>query len=248
VKATFAALDAVKAAQWNRRVRSMGVLPFTREDRDATHGERTANADYYPADVSAVPAPPSPQRWLLPVLIVVVSMMVGGGLLARELYRQPDPQPDAVLALPSTTTRPLEQQPGPSVVELTPDAAAHPQYENVRQLLQTYFDAINNRDYEKWKLTVTRIRIQAKPLADWLKDYHTTRDGSILVYRIDALSDRALRVLIGFTSTQNPQDAPPELPDASCVHWRLTLPVTQEQGRWRLDTVASYTTPEIISC
>jgi hypothetical protein len=174
--------------------------------------------------------------------------MVGGGLLARELYRQPDPEPDAVLAQPSSTARPLEQQPGPSVVELTPDAAAHPQHENVRQLLQTYFDAINDRDYEKWKLTVTKTRIQAKPLSDWLKDYRTTRDGSILVYRIDALSDRDLRVLIGFTSTQDPQDAPAELPRASCVHWRLTLPVTLEQGRWKVDTAAGYTTPEITAC
>jgi hypothetical protein len=195
-----------------------------------------------------VPAPSSPQRWLLPVLIVIISLMVGGGLLARELYRQPDAEPAAVLALPTTTARPPEQQPGPSVVELTPDAEAHPQHENVQQLLQTYFDAINSRDYAKWELTVTRARILAKPPSAWLQDYRTTKDGSILIYRIDALTDRELQVLVGFTSTQDPQDAPAELPGTSCVQWRLILPITQEQGRWKVDIVSGYTAPEVAAC
>ncbi|WP_236788901.1 hypothetical protein [Amycolatopsis sp. GM8] len=198
--------------------------------------------------MSAVPASPSPQRWLLPAVIVVVSLMVGGGLLAREFYRVPDPQPDAILALPSTTARPLAQQPGPGTVELTPDAAAHPQHEVIRQLLQTYFDSINNRDYEQWKTTVTRARILAKSRPAWQQDYLSTKDGSILVYRIDAVSEQDLRVLVGFTSVQDPKAAPQELPGASCVHWKLTLPITLESGHWRVDTVAGYTTPEAARC
>lgn len=206
------------------------------------------NNKHYAADVSAVPVSPSPHRWLLPVLIVVVSLMVGGGLLARELYRVPDPEPNAILALPSSTTRPLAQQPGPGTVELTPDAAAHPQHEVIRELLQTYFDSINSRDYDQWKTTVTKARIQAKSRQSWLQDYQSTKDGSILVYRIDAVSDQDLRVLVGFTSVQDPADAPDELSEASCVHWKLTLPVTLESGRWKVDTVAGYTTPEVTKC
>ena len=179
---------------------------------------------------------------------MVLSLIVGGGLLARELYRAPDQRPDTMLGLPSSTARPLAQQPGPGRVELTPDAALHPQHEVIQQLLQTYFDAINNLDYDQWKTTVTKTRIQAKPRADWLKDYASTKDGSILVYRIDALTDQELRVLIGFTSVQDPSKAPDELPDASCVQWRLALPLTQEAGRWKVDTVAGYTTPEVTRC
>ena len=192
-------------------------------------------------------APPAaPPRWLAPVVIVVVSIMVGGGLLARELYRLPDATPDAILAQ-STAARPLAQQPGPGSVELTPDAATHPQHATVRTLLQTYFDAINNRDYDRWKTAVTRERVQAKPKANWLADYHSTRDGSILVYRIDPVSDQQLRVLIGFTSTQDIADAPPEL-QAACIHWRLALPLVVESGAWKVDTVTGSTTPELTRC
>lgn len=195
-----------------------------------------------------MPVSSSPHRWLLPVVVVVVSLMVGGGLLARELYRVPDPQPNAILALPSSTARPLAQQPGPGSVELTPDAAAHPQHEVVQKLLQTYFDAINNRNYDEWKTTVSRARIAAKSHPAWLQDYKSTKDGSILVYRIDAVTDKDLRVLVGFTSVQDPADAPETLPGATCVHWKLTLPVTVESGQWKVDTVAGYTTPEVTKC
>ncbi|HVV08834.1 hypothetical protein [Amycolatopsis sp.] len=198
--------------------------------------------------MSAVPASTHPQRWLIPVLVVVVSLMVGGGLLAREYYRKPDSQPASILALPSTTSRPLALQPGPGTVELTPDAAEHPQHQVIKELLQNYFDSINTRDYEQWKATVTKARIQAKPKTDWLNDYSSTKDGSILVYRIDAVSSQDLRVLLGFTSTQDPSDAPTELSNAGCVQWKLILPVTQESGHWKVDTVAGYTTPEVSAC
>ncbi|NKQ59270.1 hypothetical protein HFP15_41180 [Amycolatopsis sp. K13G38] len=184
----------------------------------------------------------------MPVLVVVLSLVVGGGLLAREVYRAPEVRLDTVLGLPASSARPLGEQPGPGTVELTPDAAQHPQHDVVERLLQTYFDAINTRDYDQWKVTVTRDRIQAKPRPAWLNDYKTTKDGSILVYRIDAVAEADMRVLLGFTSTQDASDAPDELPGASCVHWRLSLPLTKESGNWKVDTVAGYAPPEVDAC
>ncbi|WP_020671379.1 hypothetical protein [Amycolatopsis nigrescens] len=186
-------------------------------------------------------------RWLLPVLVVVISVTVGGGLLARELYRQPggEPEPEATVAV-STPLAP-SQQPGSPTVEFTPDAAAHPQETSIRRLLQTYFDAINSRDYDRWKSTVTRQRVQAKPAEEWRDDYRTTRDGSILVYRIEPAPDRRLRVLVGFTSTQDPRYAPPELPE-TCIHWKLIWPLAQEGGQWKLDTLPAGSTSEATKC
>jgi hypothetical protein len=83
---------------------------------------------------------PGRQRWLVPVLIVVVSLTVGAGLLARELYRLPDDSAAQTVTVPTTSALSPEEQPGPPMVELAPGAAAHPAHESVRQLLQTHFD------------------------------------------------------------------------------------------------------------
>ncbi|WP_186382799.1 hypothetical protein, partial [Amycolatopsis rhizosphaerae] len=148
----------------------------------------------------------------------------------------------------STTVRPPGQQPGPGTVELTRDAALHPYHDEVRRLLQTYFDAINGRDYDRWKQTVTSDRVRNKPRTTWLKDFESSKDGSILVYRIDLASEHDLRVLIGFTSTQQPQQAPLELPGATCVQWKLVLPVTQEDGDWKVDMLPGYASIDATAC
>ncbi|WP_236809105.1 hypothetical protein [Amycolatopsis albispora] len=192
----------------------------------------------------ASPLAPARGRWLLPALIVVVSLTVGGGLLAREIYRKPEvtAADSGVIAVPTSTSLAPEQQPGPPTVEMTPDAAAHPHAEGVRALLQNYFDAINARNYELWKTTVTKERAQAKSKVEWEADYNTTRDGSILVYRIEAAGDGRAQALLGFTSTQDPKDGPVDLQEP-CIRWHLALPMVLESGVWKLDTVPTGTTP-----
>ncbi|WP_052372348.1 hypothetical protein [Amycolatopsis taiwanensis] len=197
----------------------------------------------------AAPALSTPHhRWLIASLIVVVSLMVGGGLITRELYRRPERPPAVVVASPSGTTLPPTEQPGSPVVQLTPDAAAHPQHEDVRALLQQYFDSINSINYEAWKNTVTRARVQAKPRSVWESDYRSTKDGSILVYRIDSLPKGNLRVSLAFTSIQDPSAAPKEL-RASCLRWKLVLPLTLEGGHLRVDAaVTGSPAPEMSRC
>lgn len=173
--------------------------------------------------------------------------MVGGGLVAREVYRRPQSSPASVLALPSTEALSAGEEPGSPTVRLTPDAAAHPQHEIVRALTQTYFDAINKGDYDAWRTTVTRAKVQAQPRPEWVANYRTTRDGGILIHRIDPLPNGGLGVLIGFTSIQDPAAAPTELP-ADCLRWRLVFPLTLESGRWKLDSVAPAGTLEVFRC
>ncbi|HET6502428.1 MAG TPA: hypothetical protein VFG87_16855 [Amycolatopsis sp.] len=195
--------------------------------------------------MSAVPAAPTSHfRWFIPILITVVLLMGGGGLLARALYRQAPGLPAPVLATPGATKRPLDEQPGSHTVELTPDAAAHPQQKDVRVLLQSYFDAINEKNYDGWKNSVTRDLGATKTHAEWLHDFRTTEDGSILVYRIDEQPDQSLRVFLGFTSTQDPSAAPQAL-QVSCLRWNLVLPLTSEGGHWK---VSGPNTPEYAEC
>ncbi|WP_158893859.1 hypothetical protein [Amycolatopsis anabasis] len=186
-------------------------------------------------------------RWLVPALIVVLSLTVGGGLLARELYRQPVEELGTADELPTSSSLAPEQQPGDPTVKLSADAVLHPHDEDVRDLLQNFFDAINHRNFEQWRDTVTRERLQSRTQSQWEREYETTRDGSIVVHRIEAVGPSALHVLVTFTSTQNVKYAPPELPEG-CIRWRLVLPVVQESGRWRVDQVLPGTTPEHEKC
>lgn len=178
-------------------------------------------------------------RWLLPLVLAVTVVAVVGGLVARDVYRE-RPSAPAPIAVPTSSALPLEEQPGSGLVQLTPDAAKHPENETVRSLLQAYFDGINLRNFDRWKTSVTFDRAQAKNEQEWLADYATTKDGSILVYRIETAPDGQLRVLFTFTSTQDVVNAPTDLPEP-CIHWRMALPLELENGQWKIGPVPAST-------
>lgn len=183
----------------------------------------------------------------MPVLIVVVSVTVGVGLLVRELYRIPAAEQGPLESRQAAASVSPARQPGPATVELTADAAAHPDGDEVRRLLQAHFDAINSRNYDLWTTTVVSERIEAQPRREWLSSYRSTRDGSVVVRRIEAAALGRLNVLVGFVSTQDVADAPPDLPEP-CIRWQLTLPVSRAEGPLKLATVPAGTTPERSAC
>ncbi|WP_291415785.1 hypothetical protein [Actinophytocola sp.] len=186
------------------------------------------------------------QLWLLPVLLITVIATAVGGLLTRTLYEDPGTSaPPAVL--PAQTSIPPSKQPGPATVEGTLDATSHPLYETVRELLQRYFDAINSRDYTAWQRTVIRERIDTTPEKEWRSDYRTTHDGSILIYRVELGERDTARVLMTFTSVQDPADAPKELP-APCIHWNVVFPLVQERDGWKLDSSPASASPQHEAC
>lgn len=177
--------------------------------------------------------PPAQRAWVLPVLAVLV---VGAGAVAglgvRELGTR------VVAAAPVTTapsaTPTQGPPPGPGIVQLSPDAAAHPQADAIRALLQRHFDAINNRDYAAWASTVVGRRSREMPEPKWQADYVSTRDGSILVHRIEPSPDGTI-VLISFTSTQGQAQAPVGLPGSTCTNWWVSYRVVVERGQNRID-------------
>lgn len=119
---------------------------------------------------------------------------------------------------------------GPSTnqtVQLSTTARAHPQAEQVRQLLQSYFDAINNHDYSAWAAVVTTPQTQNQDSDRWLQAYASTVDSSIW---IQSLSGNPLRVALRFTSEQDPELAPPDLPVA-CIDWTLSYQLPEQDGQ-----------------
>jgi hypothetical protein len=193
-----------------------------------------------------VPSDRPRQLWLLPVLLITVIATAVGGLLARDLYADEGPSAPAAV-IPSQTSMPPSEQPGPKTVSGTPDATQHPLYGNVRDLLQLYFDSINAKDYAGWQRTVTERRLENQPKDKWLHDYRTTRDGSAVIYRIELAGDDTARVLLTFVSVQDEADAPAELP-ARCIQWSVVLPLVRQSDGWRIDRTSASSSPQHERC
>ncbi|MEV0681226.1 hypothetical protein AB0I60_32380 [Actinosynnema sp. NPDC050436] len=189
-----------------------------------------------------------PSRLLLPVVLVVAALTAATGVLARDLYQRPAQAAGDRIALPSDSSPvPRSAQPGGTTVQRSPDAALHPDGERVRDLLQRYFDAINAGDYDQWATAVTGERVARTPRARWESDYETTRNGTILVHRVETVSPTRLRVLMTFVSTQSLAKAPADL-QADCIRWRVVYPVQEDAGSLRVDFGTEGSTSQSTAC
>ncbi|HET9142439.1 hypothetical protein [Actinophytocola sp.] len=184
-------------------------------------------------------------RWVLPVVLLAMIATVSAGIVARQLYFDPDSSPVAVL--PSENQVPPDEQPGPATVEATKDAADHPLYDDLRGVLQAYFDAINTRNYDQWRHVVTAGRVKEEPERKWRESYESTRDGTIVMWRIETGANDSARVLLSFTSTQNEDKAPIELP-LGCLRWRLIWAFVVEDGAWKIDVGETNFIPQHQGC
>jgi len=183
--------------------------------------------------------PASQRAWVLPALAVLV---IGAGAVAGLGVRELGTRATAIgptTSPPSLTTTDGER-PGPGIVQLSQDATAHPQADAIRSLLQRHFDAINNRDYAAWTSTVVSRRSREMPEPTWQADYVSTRDGSILVRRIEPSPDGTI-VLLSFTSTQDEAQAPASLPGSTCTNWWVSYRVVVERGQPRIDAGIRHT-------
>ncbi|WP_238412107.1 hypothetical protein [Saccharothrix deserti] len=190
------------------------------------------------------------ERLLLPVVLLVVAATAGVGVLAREVYQRPALAQGDQIAVPSSGSSgsvPRSAQPGSGAVQLSIDAAQHPDGQRVRDVLQQFFDAINGHDYEQWARTVTTHRVSQTPKSRWESDYESSQDGTILVHRIESVSRTRLRVLMTFTSTQDVAKAPAEL-QADCIHWRVVYPLQEERGTLRVDLGTEGSTSQFTPC
>jgi hypothetical protein len=189
-------------------------------------------------------------RLLLPVVLLVAAATAGVGVLAREVYQRPAQAQGDQIAVPSSgpsSPVPRSAQPGSGAVQLSIDASQHPDGQRVRAVLQQFFDAINNHDYDQWAKTVTAHRVSQTPMSRWMSDYESSRDGTILVHRIESVTPTRLRVLMTFTSTQDVAKAPAEL-QADCIHWRVVYPLQEERGALRVDLGTEGSTSQFSPC
>lgn len=155
---------------------------------------------------------------MLTTLLVVV--LVGGATAAWTYGRSYEREPSAM----------IDYRAGPSddsVVRLSSRAAEHPRGAEIRRLLQLYFDAINNQDYDSWKRTVAVEQSGPQDQGLWNRDYSTTVDSNVAVLTV---SDGPLRARAVFTSEQTVELAPPSLP-TTCINWDVTYLLGDQDGR-----------------
>lgn len=168
-------------------------------------------------------------KWGVPLAVVVLVAAVLGGLAGRSLYED-----DNASAAPPDGTDPAPPRAHPGSIVLTEGAKAHPDHRTVRWLLQTHFDAINFHRYDTWKTTVVAAKQAELPEEKWNREYASTRDSDIVLHRIEPGADDSLRVLLTFTSRQDPENSPNK--QSPCLRWRVVYPLVHESGGMRLDT------------
>ncbi|WP_199443383.1 hypothetical protein [Umezawaea beigongshangensis] len=189
-------------------------------------------------------------RWLVPVVLAVAAASVGAGVVARDVYTRPNggARTTIVVSTPLTTsTAASAELPGDPTVQLSQDAAVHPDGEVVRGVLQRYFDSINDKNYDNWRDAVTRERGGQYDRARWNLDFSTSRDGDVLVHRIDDASVDTLRVLLSFTSTQELTRAPADF-QHSCIRWRVVHLLAWEDGELKMEAGPQGRTPQRDPC
>ncbi|MCK2240804.1 MULTISPECIES: hypothetical protein [unclassified Crossiella] len=172
--------------------------------------------------------------WPLFLVGLVLLGAVSIGLTLRQAYPTAGADPEVRAVIDSTSARPREQEPGPSTVEFTPDASAHPDAPAIKSLLTGYFEAINSRNFDQWRAHVTAKVSQETQRAVWNADYATTKDGSILVRRVINSPGGTLRIMLTFTSTQDPAKSPPDA-RSDCNRWRATYQLAVEGRTLRID-------------
>lgn len=170
---------------------------------------------------------------------LVVIAVVAGALVAHSLYHQ-QPVTTGLGSPPAHSSVPSADEPGPSTITFAQDFANYPQHGELLNVLQSYFDAINDKQYDEWVAAVSPALAAEQTPADFLKGYHTTRDGSIYVYRVDTAPANGARVLLSFTSTQALADAPANFPH-ECIRWQVVLPLAWDGKNKKYEVDAGIT-------
>lgn len=152
---------------------------------------------------------------LVIVLVVALGAMFGvAGLRLAQMRAVPMAAPRAQPA----------QGAGPTALEVSTDAWAHPSAPIVQDVLTRYFDAINTKNYQAWAATVTPALVSQQPESTWRQGYASTTDGTIRVSRIDEFGSGKLVALVSYVSVQRPEDGPDGL-KAARICWRAAFPL-----------------------
>lgn len=116
-----------------------------------------------------------------------------------------------------------------ATVRVVGNAQGSADADEVRELVQRNFDAINAHDFAAWKATVTAQQGNDAKQDRWEEDYSTTRNRNV---RIVGIAADLSSVDLTFTSYQAKEKSYQQR--STCTLWDITLPIVRENGELRL--------------
>ncbi|GAA4877409.1 hypothetical protein [Actinomycetospora straminea] len=170
---------------------------------------------------------------VMPVVLVVALtlLVVAGALLgarAAAVGRSAVGDTGPVLA---GVDLPGDGSAGPPTVVLSASAAAHPQADAVRDLVQRWTDARNAGDLAAYRATlVPDARVDPATFTDTAR---TQRVGSVVIRRLDPVAGGEIVVPLGYVTTQDPAVAPPDV-RVQRLCWQISAVVETASGTPRL--------------
>ncbi|GGM61305.1 hypothetical protein GCM10012275_35410 [Longimycelium tulufanense] len=170
----------------------------------------------------------SQTRWLLPVVMAAALLAVSGGLAAQQLYRMAR---DPVAVAPSGADDAADAD-GNAKVRVSADTFAHPDGQEVRDLVQRYVTSRNRQDYAMWRDTVTTREARSMSVQQWLAAVGGIQTHDVVIRRVESAPGPHGRVLVTFRVTQPGKD--PSAPAVLCHRSRAVFPLATENGKLRL--------------
>jgi hypothetical protein len=123
-------------------------------------------------------------------------------------------------AAPSTSAPVSPTASSGTTVAVAPGAAGNEAAPQVAALLNSYFTAINQRDYPTYASLFDQQLEQPQPESSFDAGYATTIDSAVTLTSISDAGSGGLAASVTFTSRQNPADSPD---NSSCDQWSITL-------------------------
>jgi hypothetical protein len=148
------------------------------------------------------------------------------GAAPRRPAGPPDPAPGPARAASSVSPGAPAAE---GAVTVAPAAAGQPQVDRVATLLDSYFSAINSRDFPAYRsLFIPAIRAG---MHNFGSSYQTTRDSRARLTGLAATGPQGLAAMVTFVSHQSPAASPDH---AACDRWHVTLFLKRNGGSYHI--------------
>jgi hypothetical protein len=159
--------------------------------------------------------------------LVVVTVLAVAAIATLASAIPPPPQTAAQAAGSDSTV------PNSVVAPATPAASATPDVQAIQSALSTYFNAVNNRDYDTaWAQYTPQEQARIGSEQQYIQGEETTHVSNMALTGVVSRSPGVAQVTYTFTSTQDASKSPDGQP---CDSWTLVYTMVSTGSAWLID-------------